>query len=111
MSEVSHDGDRIGGGDPPAHRQNDWRRRYWKKNLRIVIALLAVWFTVSYGFSILLIEPLNNIVIGGFPLGLWWAQQGSIITFVILVLAYAVLMDRLDKQFGVDEGNEDGGRA
>jgi len=75
-----------------------------------MIVLLAIWFTVSFGFGILLIEPLNNIVIAGFPLGLWFAQQGSIITFLLIILVYALKMDRIDDEFGVAERNGDGER-
>lgn len=83
------------------------RREYWKRNLRYVAALLAVWFTVSYGFGILLVEPLNRIRIAGFRLGFWFAQQGSIYVFVILIFIYVRLMNRLDRRFDVDE-REDG---
>ncbi|HLS74803.1 MAG TPA: DUF4212 domain-containing protein [Actinomycetaceae bacterium] len=106
MTEVTRD---AGGSGPPPP-DNDWRRRYWKKNLRLMIVLLAIWFTVSFGFGILLIEPLNNIVIAGFPLGLWFAQQGSIITFLLIILVYALRMDRIDDEFGVAERNGDGER-
>lgn len=106
MTEVTRD---TGGSSPPPP-ENDWRRRYWKKNLRLMLTLLAVWFTVSFGFGILLIEPLNNIVIAGFPLGLWFAQQGSIFTFLIIILVYALMMDRIDDEFGVAERNGDGDR-
>ncbi|PYG00135.1 putative solute:sodium symporter small subunit [Georgenia satyanarayanai] len=105
MSEVTRD---SGGTAPPA--ENDWRRRYWKKNLRLMLVLLAVWFTVSFGFGILLIEQLNTIVIAGFPLGLWFAQQGSILTFLLIILVYALRMDRIDDEFGVSERNGDGER-
>jgi putative solute:sodium symporter small subunit len=64
--------------------------------------LLAIWFTVSYGLGVLLVEPLNSIRIGGFPLGFWFSQQGSIYVFVLLVVFYAVWMDRLDHRYGVD---------
>ncbi|WHS27134.1 DUF4212 domain-containing protein [Auritidibacter ignavus] len=92
--------------NPSSHApppDNGWRQRYWKKNLRLMIVLLIIWFTVSFGFGILLIEPLNNIVILGFPLGMWFAQQGSIYTFVLLILVYALWMDRIDREFGVSE--------
>lgn len=98
------------GGAPP-EQDTSWRQRYWKKNLRLMIVLLAIWFTVSFGFGVLLIEPLNAIEILGFPLGLWFAQQGSIYTFVILILVYALWMDRIDDEFGVSERNGDGERA
>ncbi|MDO5492903.1 MAG: DUF4212 domain-containing protein [Nesterenkonia sp.] len=88
---------------PPPAPHGDWRRRYWRKNIRLVLILLAVWFSVSFLAGIVFIEPLNAVVIGGFPLGLWFAQQGSIITFVVLILIYALSMDRLDKEFGVFE--------
>ncbi|MDH3496477.1 MAG: DUF4212 domain-containing protein [Gemmatimonadota bacterium] len=83
------------------------RRDYWKKNLTYVAILLAIWFTVSYGFGILLVEPLNRIRIGGFQLGFWFAQQGSIYVFVLLIFVYVRLMRRLDRQFEVDERDEE----
>lgn len=104
MTEVEQ---RPGDSEPPP--DNGWRRDYWRRNLRLMMVLLAIWFIVSFGFGILLVEPLNEIVINGFPLGYWFAQQGSIYTFVVLILVYAVLMDRLDKRFGVYE--EDGGEG
>lgn len=81
---------------------------YWKRNVRYVGALLAVWFTVSYGFGIVLAEPLNRFTIPGtgVPLGFWFAQQGSIYAFVALIFVYVVLMNRLDRAFDVDEGGE-----
>lgn len=84
------------------------RRHYWKKNLTYVGILLAIWFAVSYGFGILLAEPLNAIRIGGFQLGFWFAQQGSIYVFVILIFVYVRLMNRLDRRFEVDEPDEEG---
>jgi putative solute:sodium symporter small subunit len=76
--------------------------RYWTANLRLLLLLLAVWFLASLGLSILLVEPLNAFRIGGFPLGFWFAQQGSIYVFVLLILVYALLMDRIDEQHDVD---------
>ena len=72
---------------------------YWKTNLRYVVILLAIWFTVSYGFGILLVDVLDQIKIFGFKLGFWFAQQGSIFTFVILIFVYVWLMNRLDKKY------------
>jgi len=72
---------------------------YWKTNLRYVVILLVIWFVVSYGFSILLVDVLDQIKIFGFKLGFWFAQQGSIFIFVILIFVYVVLMNRLDKKF------------
>ncbi len=81
---------------------------YWRRNLRYLGILLAVWFTVSYGFGIVLAEPLNRVTLPGtgFPLGFWFAQQGSIYVFVVLIFVYVVLMNRLDREFDVDEGRE-----
>ncbi len=78
-------------------------KEYWKRNLRYLLILLSVWFLVSYGCGILFAESLNTIKIGGFPLGFWFAQQGSIYVFVILIFVYVRLMNSLDKEFDVDE--------
>ncbi len=80
-------------------------RAYWKANLRLVSSLLGVWFLVSYGFGILLVDVLNQVRIPGtgFPLGFWFAQQGSIYVFVALIFFYVWRMNRLDAEFGVDE--------
>lgn len=78
-------------------------KKYWKVNLRYLAILLSIWALVSYGFGILLAEPLNNIQIGGFKLGFWFAQQGSIYVFLILIFIYVRLMNRLDRKFDVDE--------
>lgn len=72
--------------------------RYWRSNLRIMAGLLAVWAAVGLGCGILFADALNEVRLGGFKLGFWFAQQGSVITFVVLVLAYAVLMARLDRR-------------
>ena len=79
------------------------RAAYWKKNIRILFTLLTVWFIVSFGFGILLVEQLNQIRMGGFKLGFWFAQQGSIYFFVILIFVYVVRMNMLDKEFNVNE--------
>lgn len=103
----------AGGASPPPPEQpaeEGWQRAYWRRNLRLMVVLLAIWFLVSYVFGILLVEPLNAVVIAGFPLGFWFAQQGSIYTFVVLILVYAKLMDRLDDEYGVSERDEQGRR-
>ena len=69
---------------------------YWKTNLKYLFILLTLWFTVSFGFGILLVDLLNQIQIGGFKLGFWFAQQGSIYIFVVLIFVYVFLMNRLD---------------
>jgi putative solute:sodium symporter small subunit len=79
------------------------RREYWRKNLRIMAVLLTIWALVSFGAGILFVDALNEVVIGGFPLGFWFAQQGAPIVFVLLIGVYVLWMDRLDKQYGVDE--------
>ena len=72
---------------------------YWKSNLRILMALLAVWFLASFGFGILWSDALDEIQIGGFKLGFWFAQQGSIYIFVLLIFIDIILMNRLDKKY------------
>ncbi len=79
------------------------QRRYWRANLKLMAALLGVWFLVSFGFGILLVDALNQVAFFGFKLGFWWAQQGSIYVFVALIFVYAALMRRLDRRFGVDD--------
>jgi len=76
---------------------------YWKKNLRLLAILLAVWFIVSYGFGIILADQLNQIQIGGYKLGFWFAQQGSIYVFVIIIFIYVNRMNKLDREFDVHE--------
>ncbi len=83
--------------------QNTRMQAYWKKNISYVLGLLFVWFLVSYGFGILFVKQLNEIRLGGFKLGFWFAQQGSIYVFVVLIFVYVRLMNKLDKEFDVDE--------
>lgn len=79
------------------------RQNYWKRNLRLVAWCLAAWFVVSYGFGIVLAEPLNAISLGGYKLGFWFAQQGSIYVFVAIIFFYAWRMNKLDREFDVHE--------
>lgn len=72
---------------------------YWKKNLKHLVILLSIWFSVSFGFGILLVDELNQIQFFGFKLGFWFAQQGSIYVFVILIFVYIYLMNKLDKNY------------
>lgn len=74
------------------------KQKYWRKNLKYLVILLLIWFTVSFGFGILLVEELNQIKIGGFKLGFWFAQQGSIYVFVVLIFIYIYIMNKLDKK-------------
>ena len=76
---------------------------YWKENLRYLVILLSIWFAVSYGAGILFKDALNETSLGGFKLGFWFAQQGSIYVFVILIFVYVRLMNKLDKKYGYDE--------
>lgn len=76
---------------------------YWRENLRLIFICLAIWFVVSYGFGLLLVEQLNLIRIGGYKLGFWFAQQGSIYTFVGLIFWYSSQMNKLDKKYDVEE--------
>lgn len=76
---------------------------YWKANLRLLFLCLIIWFIVSYGCGILLVDVLNKISLGGYPLGFWFAQQGSIYTFVALIFFYASSMNKLDRKFDVHE--------
>ena len=79
------------------------KKKYWKENLRYLTILLSIWFLVSFVFGIILVEELNTIRFGGFKLGFWFAQQGAIYVFVILIFVYIKLMNRLDKKFGFNE--------
>jgi putative solute:sodium symporter small subunit len=76
---------------------------YWKENLKYLVVLLTIWFIVSYGAGILFKDALDSIRLGGFKLGFWFAQQGSIYVFVILIFVYVRLMNKLDKKYGYDE--------
>lgn len=76
---------------------------YWNANIKYVLILLLIWFIVSYGAGILFKDQLNKITIEGFKLGFWFAQQGSMYVFVMLIYVYVWLMNRLDKKFGFDD--------
>ncbi|MDY7219216.1 DUF4212 domain-containing protein [Denitrificimonas sp. JX-1] len=76
---------------------------YWKANLRLITGCMFVWALVSYGFGIIFRPLLSGISIGGTDLGFWFAQQGSILTFIVLIFFYAWRMNRLDKKFGLEE--------
>jgi putative solute:sodium symporter small subunit len=83
--------------------QKTSHKKYWKTNLKYLTILLSIWFLTSYAFGILLVDNLNEIQIWGFPLGFWFAQQGAIYVFVILIFVYVYLMNRLDKAYGFDQ--------
>lgn len=77
--------------------------RYWRENVKLLLILLSVWFLVSFGAGILFVDQLNAIRLGGFPLGFWFAQQGSIIVFVILIFVYAARMRVIEKRYGLGD--------
>jgi len=81
-------------------------RAYWHTNLRYLVILLSIWFLVSYGAGIIFVDWLDQFRVFGFKLGFWFAQQGSIIVFVILIFIYVWLMNRLDRRFDVHEDRE-----
>jgi putative solute:sodium symporter small subunit len=83
--------------------QTNRREEYWKKNLKLVTVMLIIWFVVSYLFGIILFHPLNAISIGGYKLGFWFAQQGSMYVFIALIFIYAAKMNALDKEYDVHE--------
>ena len=76
---------------------------YWKENVRLLITLLIIWFVVSFGLGIILAPLLNNIVIAGYPLGFWFAQQGAIYSFIVLIFVYVFRMNTLDRKYDVEE--------
>ena len=80
---------------------------YWKANLRIIFLCLSIWFVVSFGFGIILVEPLNAISLGGYKLGFWFAQQGSIYIFIALIFYYAKRMAKLAREYDVHEDKDD----
>jgi putative solute:sodium symporter small subunit len=85
----------------PNHRQPEVRAalaRYWRSNIKIMISLLVVWAVAGLGCGVLFAKPLNAFSIGGYPLGFWFAQQGSIVVFVFIILIYCCLLNRLDRK-------------
>ena len=79
------------------------KQNYWRSNLKILSILLSIWFIVSFGFGIIWSDFLDQFQIGGFKVGFWFAQQGSIYVFLILIFYYVKRMNRLDREFDVDE--------
>ncbi len=101
MSEINSEAGRA--STSLSHRQ------YWRANTKILLLLLGVWFVASFGLSILAVDLLDQIKFAGFPLGFWMAQQGSIFIFLLIILGYAIWMNRLDREFGVEEEEPEGG--
>jgi putative solute:sodium symporter small subunit len=86
-----------------ASKEEEAAMAYWKENVRLLITLLIIWFIASFGLGIILAPVLNNIVIAGYPLGFWFAQQGAIYTFIVLIFVYVFKMNALDRKYDVDE--------
>ena len=86
-----------------AFKSKEDAQAYWNENVRLMLVLLVIWFIVSFGFGVIFVEQLNQIRLGGYKLGFWFAQQGSIYVFVILIFVYVRLMNKLDKKYGYDE--------
>lgn len=86
-----------------AFKSKDDAKAYWKENLSLMVKLMVVWFIVSFGCGILFVDALNTINLGGYKLGFWFAQQGSIYVFVVLTFYYAKRMGDLDRKYGVDD--------
>jgi len=86
-----------------ASNQEQAAMAYWKENVRLLITLLIIWFAVSFGLGIILAPLLNNIMIAGYPLGFWFAQQGAIYTFIVLIFVYVFKMNALDRKYDVYE--------
>ena len=82
---------------------SEQRKAYWQANLRLTAILLVIWFLISYLCGIVFVEELNTIRIGGYKLGFWFAQQGSMYGFVIIIFVYARLMASIDRKFGVHD--------
>ncbi len=104
MSSLPEDRDQTSG--TPDNETSQSGDAYWKANLRLLGVLFAIWFLVSFGAGILFVDLLNQISFFGFPLGFWFAQQGSILVFVLLILFYVWWMHRIDHKFGVSDDDQ-----
>ncbi|MDP6380829.1 MAG: DUF4212 domain-containing protein [Phycisphaerae bacterium] len=90
-----------------SHWKDRASRKYWRSNLRVLLLLLSIWFVVSFVLSIFLVELLNKVHIAGFPLGFWFAQQGSIYVFIVLIYVYARWMQKLDREYEMHEKEQE----
>ncbi|WP_373083720.1 DUF4212 domain-containing protein [Zhongshania sp.] len=86
-----------------AFHSKELAKAYWRENVKLLLSLLFVWALVSFGFGILFVDALNQIQFFGFKLGFWFAQQGAIYTFVVLIFVYVYKMNRLDEKYDVQE--------
>ncbi len=108
MTQQSAGGEAANGPSVTDAQTKARHAEYWRRNIRLVGRFLAVWFTVSYGFGIIFVDALDKFRLPGtnFPLGFWFAHQGAIYVFVVLIFVYVRLMNALDREFGVDEGGD-----
>ena len=86
-----------------ANNNSEHQKQYWRENLKLMAILLAIWFTISYLCGIVFVDALNTIRIGGYKLGFWFAQQGSMYGFVVLIFVYAKLMKKLDQKYNLHD--------
>lgn len=89
--------------DDSARTAADAAKIYWRENVKLLAVLLAIWFVVSFAAGIVFVDTLNAVMLGGFPLGFWFAQQGSIYTFVALIFVYAARMKALERRLGLSD--------
>ncbi|MFB9887581.1 DUF4212 domain-containing protein [Balneatrix alpica] len=85
------------------NQQSSSAQEYWRENVRLITTYIVIWFLASFGCGIIFVEPLNTIQFFGFKLGFWFAQQGSIYVFLLLIVAYAISMNKLDEKYDVHE--------
>ncbi|WP_254543688.1 DUF4212 domain-containing protein [Halomarina pelagica] len=102
MSEATPESEAVTESRVESRTQPDLNE-YWRRNVRLIAGLFAVWFVVSFLMAILLAEPLSDVYLGNLPIPFWFAQQGSIIVFVVLIFVYARRMNKLDREFGVED--------
>ncbi|RSD30987.1 DUF4212 domain-containing protein [Vibrio pectenicida] len=86
-----------------AFESQERAKAYWNKNVKLMVSLMVIWFFVSFGCGILFVDQLNQFQIGGYKLGFWFAQQGSIYSFLAIIFFYAWKMRQIDREFNVDE--------
>lgn len=90
-------------GNDKDHSTRDNERAYWRANIRLLVTLMSIWFLVSFGAGILFRSFLDQFSLGGYPLGFWFAQQGSIYIFIALIVIYVRQMRKIEKRFGLDD--------
>lgn len=88
---------------PQANTTNDNEKAYWVENVRLLWMLMAIWFVVSFGAGILFRSALDQFSLGGYPLGFWFAQQGSIYVFILLIIFYSVRMKKIERKYDLDD--------